>query len=71
LGELEISLKDLPPGARHDWLSVNPRDAFYIVCLDKAVKKDKHDMDSFAVNNGVLIVRGCFGYREKGKPLVQ
>lgn len=55
-------MKDLPEGARVEWLNLKKNDVLYFVTLDKGDNSKDKQKDEFAKNNGIKLVRGCFAY---------
>ena len=56
--EILISLKDLPPIIKAEWLALKPNEIFYLVGFDKNWEDSKKP-DPFASRLGIKIVRGA------------
>lgn len=71
IGQLEISLKDLPTANKLEWHnSIQKMDVFYLIQFNKDEQDKKQEAGDFAIKNGISLVRGCFVTGEKGKPIL-
>lgn len=69
IASIEISLKDLPQGAKAEWLTISANEPIFFVMLDKS--EIPREADQFAKEQGIAMIRGCFVKGEKGKKIIE